>query len=179
MPLTPLIGISVLVHIAVIAVGKLMRKDRTVYYTFVEPRKLTYVVGCLIIFSIFSFVLFTAGMLLKASVEDSHSTFRYVENSARWVEDGVVSATPQAKAAAQSAVNAISNNLSFDTSNTTAATLALLVLVVLILPHRRLHSLVGSPARVLTFWYMTVFGLGILCVLIGAYNVLVYITQTL
>ncbi len=83
MPLTPFIGLSVLIHVSIIVINKLLRRipgeKETTPLVKTSTRK-TIAYTSLIIAAVFAFVLINAGILVRASLTDSHSTVRYVNN---------------------------------------------------------------------------------------------------
>lgn len=77
MPLTPFIGLSVFIHIAIIIFYKLLHLKKQ------SPRLIplkvqSYWLGCVVIFFVFTFVLGGASLLVKASITDEHANFRVV-----------------------------------------------------------------------------------------------------
>ncbi len=83
MPLTPFIGLSVLIHISIIVINKLLRRvpgeNETTPIVKNSTRK-SIAYASLIIASVFTFVFINAGILIRASLTDSHSTVRFVNN---------------------------------------------------------------------------------------------------
>jgi hypothetical protein len=83
MPFTPFIGLSVFVHLIVIGWNKLF--PRTPIYSPHNPKRIylgIWLFGCAIILLTFSFIFWSAIMLVRASIADSHSSVYVVEDAA-------------------------------------------------------------------------------------------------
>jgi hypothetical protein len=81
MPLTPFVGLSVLIHMCVITGNKILYKLRIKTSAQITDRtsKVTGFLAFFIIFGVSSFVIINAFFLIKASVYDRHSVFVVAE----------------------------------------------------------------------------------------------------
>ena len=102
MPTTPFIGISVLIHTAIIIFNKIFPSKERVLELVPEGKisKLRYAASFLIIAGMSSLMLFTAGGLLLAGVTEQHSTIYLVEDTAQWVGSRADASELAAQAAA-------------------------------------------------------------------------------
>ena len=85
MPSTPIIGISVLVHVAIIVFHKIFHIKEQEDAPIKKVSKKQYVFSCLIVLVMFSLMLFTAAGLLNASLTERHSTIYLIEDTAQWL----------------------------------------------------------------------------------------------
>ena len=81
MPLTPFIGLSELIHLFVILTHRIFNRGRTSPALMVRKntRFMNFGVS-LVIVCVFSFVMVSAGMLVKASITDEHSSINISEH---------------------------------------------------------------------------------------------------
>jgi hypothetical protein len=80
MPLTPFIGLSVIIHLFIITINKISSrflKNKEIKHKSILGTKFK---SISIIIIIFSFVTIQAGMLLRASIMDKHSSLKYIEH---------------------------------------------------------------------------------------------------
>ena len=81
MPITPFIGLSVLIHIMIIVGNKLFRFTPKNEKSIATSTMMHYA-GFLIVIFIFGVILTGATLITHASIEDGHSSIRFVSRTA-------------------------------------------------------------------------------------------------
>ncbi len=80
MPLTPFVGLSVLIHAGIITVNRILYKFKTPSRVIADgTSKIARAFAFFIIVGVFSVVTTNAFFLIKASIDDSHSVFVLTE----------------------------------------------------------------------------------------------------
>lgn len=82
MPLTPFLGLSVLIHICIIVGYKLFSRSPKKKPVKAKNVRLTRAIGVTTIFLVFIFVVTNATILVRASLVDKHSSVKFVSHAA-------------------------------------------------------------------------------------------------
>ena len=81
MPITPFIGLSVLIHIMIIIGNKLFRSTPS-NEMHIGTSKIMHYAGFVIVIFVFGTILTGATLITHASIEDGHSSIRFVSKTA-------------------------------------------------------------------------------------------------
>lgn len=76
----PLIGLSVLIHIAIIIFFNIFHITPNNWQKIRRPKIISSVLGSLIIFGVFSFVFVSAAFLVHNTISEKHSTIYFFEH---------------------------------------------------------------------------------------------------
>lgn len=80
MPLTPFIGLSVFIHIILIIIFKIFHINPYNWNRKKRYSVINFWLSSIIIVTMFSFVLFSAGVLVHASIVEKHSNIIFIKN---------------------------------------------------------------------------------------------------